>query len=288
MKRTTVGIAVLPETISACVLDAGGLLLGEAETLRSGDLRADVEALLSALGKKAPSIARGKFRAAIGWGGPSVLAVVETSGAGGKAWDAAVGSALSSDAGRSLDGWRIAWAPKKGRKTGKILAGAVPEDELLSVNAVVEAAGGEVVGADLLPLILLDAVQAEDKKREASALAVLLPGSVSLFLLDGKGSAASCRHRWLNGAETEDRAETEVMRGLVAWEGSEEAVPKRIDLVAAGGSGRLTGRLAEKVAVPVSAVSLEEIVQRVMRGMKAKDAPSGLSCLAVITARFNQ
>lgn len=288
MKRTAVGIAVLPDTLSASALDAGGLLLGEAEAERTGDLRADVGALLSALGKKVPSIARGKFRAAIGWGGPSVLAVVEMKGAGRKARDGVVRESLEKEAGRSLDGWRIAWAPASGRKSGKILAGAVPEDEFLSVNVAVEAAGGEVAGADLLPLVLLDAVQAEDKKREASILAVLLPGSVSLFLLDGKGAAASCRHRWLNGAETDDRAETEVMRGLVAWEGSEEAVPKRIDLIAAGGSGGLAGRLAEKVAVPVRAVSLEEIVQRVMRGMKAKDAPSGMSCLAVLTARFNQ
>lgn len=262
--------------------------MGGAEAARTGDLRADAESLLVALGKNVPAVARGKFRAAIGWGGPSVLAVVETNGAGGKARDAAVRSALSSDAGRSLDGWRIAWAPESVRKSGKILAGGVPEDDIQGVNAAVEAAGGDVAGADLLPLVLLGAIQAEDKKREASILAVLLPGSVSLFLLDGKGAAASCRHRWLNGAETDDRAETEVMRGLVAWEGSEDAVPKRIDLIAAGGSGRLAGRLAEKVAVPVSAVSLEEIVQRVMRGMKAKDAPSGLSCLAVIAARFNQ
>ncbi|MBI3391671.1 MAG: hypothetical protein HY039_00625 [Nitrospirae bacterium] len=288
MKRTTVGIAVLPETLSASAIEGGGLLLGAAEVARGGDLRADAGALLAALGGKVPAVARGKVRAAIGWGGPSVLAVVETNGAGGKARDAAVRSALEAEAGRSLDGWRIAWAPESGRKSGKVLAGAVPEDELLSVNAAALAAGGEVVGADLLPLVLLNAIQAADKEREASALVVLLPGSVSLFLLVGatrRVAPTLCRHRWLNGGDTEDRAETEILRGLVAWEGLQGAAPKRMDLIVVGGSGRFADGIAEKVAVPVREAAIDEIVRRTMRGKKPADALSGLSCLAVIVAR---
>lgn len=283
MNRTIVGFAILPASLSAAALGSDGSVMGTADGQRGEDLAADVDALLASLGKRVPGIARGKFRAAIGWGGPSVLAVVETNGAGGKARDAAVRSTLEAEAGRSLDGWRIAWASPSGAE-GSILAGAAPEEEILAIHRAVESAGGEAVGADLLPLVLVDAVQAEDKKREASLLAVLLPGSVSLFLIDGKGTVASCRHRFLNGGDTEDRAETEVMRGLVAWEGAEGAAPKRLDLIDAGG---LAGRLAEKVTVPVREVSLEEIVQRVIRGRKAKDAPSDPSRLALIAARLN-
>ncbi len=286
MKRVTVGIAVLPEALSVSAIAAGGLLLGAAEVARSGDLRADAEAALSALGKRVTGIARGKFRAAIGWGGPSVLAVVETNGAGGKARDSAVRSALEAEAGRSLDGWRIARAPESRRKRGRILAGAVPEDEILSVNAAVEAAGGEVAWADLLPLVLADAVQSHDVKQEASVV-VLIPGSVSMFLMDGKGMTAACRHRALNGGEAEDRAETEVLRGLVAWEGAGGEVPRRVNLIDAVGLPGFVERLAERVAVPVRAVSLEDLLRKNgPSGMKA--APGTLlsiSAMAAVTAR---
>jgi hypothetical protein len=152
------------------------------------------------------------------------------------------------------------------------------------VSAAIDAAGGEVVGADLLPLVLLESRSESERGGDPSIAVVLLPGGLSLFLRGGDGGVTACRHRGLNGGDTEDRAETEVMRGLVAWEGAEGAAPKRLDLIGAGG---LAGRLAEKVAVPVREVSLEEIVQRVIRGRKAKDAPSDPSRLALIAARLN-
>jgi hypothetical protein len=287
MKRILIGIAVLPDSLSAAALDRDGRFLGAVEGARTGDARADVEALLSALGKKVPSIARGKFRAAIGWGGPSVLAVVGTGGAVGKAGEAAVRSALEADAGRSLDGWRIAYAPESGRKSGEIVAGGVPEGDVLSLNAAVEAAGGEVVGADLMPLVLLESLAELERGGEPSIAVVLLPGSLSLFLRGGGGSVTACRHRTLDGGDTGEQGETEVMRGLVAWEGKNGSAPKRLDLIDAAplcGAG-FADRLAEKVAVPVREVAVEEIVRRAMRGMQGQDVPPGVSCLAVLAAK---
>jgi hypothetical protein len=107
----------------------------------------------------------------------------------------------------------------------------VPKEDILSLNAAVEAAGGEVVGADLMPLVLLESLAELERGGEPSIAVVLLPGSLSLFLRGGDGSVTACRHRTLDGGDTGEQGETEVMRGLVAWEeeqvGAQTAGPDR-------------------------------------------------------------
>ncbi len=285
IKPVSVGIGILPQEVSAAALGPDGAVMGTADLARGKDLAADVDALLAALGKKVPSIARGKFRAAVGWGGASVLAVCDLNGkTNKKEMERTSREALEREAGRSLDGWRIAWTPVNGARTDTILAGAVPEAEILGVDAAVAAARGEAVGANLLPLILAQAVRAEDRKQEASVLVVLAVDSVSIFLIDGKGAIASCRHRMQGGDDALDLAETEVMRGLVAWEGSEGPVPSQINLIEAAEPGRLAERLAEKAAIPIREVSVDEILRRKMKGGKAPDSLSEASRLALLAA----
>lgn len=276
MKRTAVGIAVLPDSISASALDSEGRRLGEAETARTGDLRVDVESLLVALGKKVPAVSRGKFRAAIGWGGQSVLAVVGMNGAGAKARDGAVRESLEKEAGRPLDGWRIAWTGPNGGRT--LLAGAVPRDDLLAVDTALEAVGGETMAAGAIALILAERVGVRAGNVPLLVF-VALPGSCTLFLRDEKGRPVACRHRPVEGegAGLAERVLVEVSRGLLEWETGISVHPPAFHVVDGAGLAGLSESLEDRVAVPVQNVSFAELAPGA--------ASSVLGNIAAITAR---